>query len=496
MFNNKKFVIIGILFLVILGMFFTHVGALSPYTWGCAVHHLPYHYNDGHYANVDFFLLSSLVKYFYEPGFINFKEVSATEWSFFCFILSVGLGITRSYALSTYTINILFLLALIIAVVNLLRKLNLSYKVIFISCLFILFVPFFNHYLGQSLHYLTSVSITFLVLICLIALNLKNERSGAIYGSLLGIITINYDWYIWYAAATCYFLFYYKLDSFKKYLVFSLVPCVLWMYCISSTGTAPEHFRTLSVLLHDVVPPWAHYFNNPAKDVIFPFIVSQVGLVVAFKMLTSYIYWPLLIFIGFYISDIKSTVKNHIFSKLIILIFLFNLFFILVLLPFEWENNPRRAIPLIFVFLSALIYSINKAWSSKNPRIKKTVLALLILSFILSFSDTFFQNPTVPVMEMGETIRTPPKFLLDINKLRLNVQSIPNLPVNGPLKMSLYPKATMNKEYIPKYVLSQLIFSGCLYLLFRFLVSLELLPKYTQFIYLIIYIFSLMKRFL
>ena len=178
----NKMITYSVFLFVELLVFFTHIGSSSPYTYG-----LPVLYNrldweiDGHFQNWDAPRIINLINFFYKPMESNFSNIGYFDHPVIGFIVSIILGITKSYLLSWYIANLFFVFLLFVVLTNLLLKFNFSYKMILLIGLNILLLPFFSQYIGQGLLYILSVAINFIVLIGIIGLSREDFKNPVVY---------------------------------------------------------------------------------------------------------------------------------------------------------------------------------------------------------------------------------------------------------------------------------------------------------------------------
>src|SRR5262249_1560168 len=110
-----------------------------------------------------------------------------------------------------------------------------------------------------------------------------------------------------------------------------------------------------------------------------------------------------------------------------LLAYLAAIFFLeqLVTAAFDWENNPRRALPLVFVFCVVYFALVQSGIAKRGWRI--AFLCLAVISGYLALSDTILRNPVVPYLEMGEAVKDPAKTALGVTWERLDRGSLPRL---------------------------------------------------------------------
>lgn len=479
---------------IIVLLFFTHMGAGSPYSWGCTV--VNYHCInfDGHAANGDAEKNETIVKFFYEPSEANFYKMENIDVPFYYFLTSGIIGLTRSYAFSHYVINVVFLFLLFVVFSNLLIEFKMSESQIILSGLTILSLPFFTHYIGQQMYYISEVSISFIVLIITIKMTSINYKNPWVFGFLGGILLINYEWYQYYFAIVIFLTFFYPIKNFKIFFIISGVIYCLWRYFLINFSSSGLNLISSHLFSEYIFPSWSKYFRNIPENFIFPFLVGHTGLIFAFKMFLSHIYWPLTFFTIFYLLKLKPDLKNHRFGYLALAISITYLSLMIFIVPLEWEQNPRRFIPIIFVFSMAITYIIHNLNKFKNGI--RILIPLIIISFSLSCSDFIFRTPVVHSLQFAEFIKEGPKKIFDISEKKLNDQNMPNLPKNSALKTGYFPKAKYQAKFLNVFIFSQFFCFSLIFLLFYFLQKFELVKIKLTRIYTILYLMSLFIRFI
>ncbi|MBK5093845.1 MAG: hypothetical protein JJE48_10075, partial [Actinobacteria bacterium] len=249
-----------------------------------------------------------------------------------------------------------------------------------------------------------------------------------------------------------------------------------------------------SLFLKPVINGWISYFKHPIKEFSLPFQASQIGLTAAFRQIIALIYWPLLLFTGYFLIKFRKKTKESKLFKLVFLIFAVYLVEMIVTSVFDWENNSRRAIPVIFVFAFLFTYVIAKTIDYK--KVKYVIVILLVISFALTFADVFVKDPSIQANQYGEVMRRGPKEVMKWYQLRLNRKSIPNLPRDRKLQFYKVQKARLSSINMVNFVFSQIFLFLVLLALFYFLYKAELLPEYSMWIFGTFFVASMIFRFI
>ncbi|GEM_PF-3049032 len=489
---NMKTLVMLVLLLILLLEFFTHIGTKSPYTYIVTMHYGAHNEIDGKAVNWDAPKAIGLTEYFYKPSNPNFSQVGYIDHPLYGFLVSIVLSFTKSYLLSCYIVNILSVVLFLLIFVNLLVKFNISYKVILLSGVNILLLPFFSHYLSQPLVYITSFCTNMIVLMMIVALINKGDKNYIKYGLLIGSITVTHDWYVYFGALLLFFLFYYRFSVFGYIILFllSFLPHLAWRFYTYTFGTGQPDIYASSVLGNEVVPYWKDFLFHPIKNILFPFVAGHVGLLLAYKKITSLIYWPLLFFVTYFLVKKGGLSEKSKLSRLLLCMIIVFLAEFLLIVPLGGENSPRRALPFIFVYFACLVYVIEKI---KNSRIAViSLIVLSIFSFLLTFSDFLFDNPVVQVLETRENINSGPEYPLDISKKKLT--GLLNYGMDKPLKLFSYSHTGTNMEYLRQFIFPQLFCFLIVCVIFWNLQGLGLIWNYSFLTFTIVYIISIIVR--
>jgi hypothetical protein len=500
-FDKRRVIVFSIFFVLIMLIFLTHMGIRSPYSYGIP---LVYHQEpptiEGYHVNWDAPSNVPVADFLYGSNTTLPKDpraFSVTALPVPPFWTSVFVGITRSYMLANSIANIVALLLLFLVFMNFAAQLGISYKAIAVAGVGILLLPFFAHYIGQPMQYITGTAINFLILLAIMSLSHNDYKNPAGLGLLTGIFLLSYDWYVFVVAAVLYFIFFYRFKKKVHYLYFFLAlfaPFVIWSVFIQIIRPAGVSNLSYSSFLKPVVKGWLEYIKHPRKEFSLPFQASQIGLIISFRQIIALIYWPLILFTGYYLIKFRDELKESKLFKLVFLllgVFLAEQVFTAV---FDWENNTRRAIPVIFVFAFAFTYVVAKTIDYK--KVKYVIVILLIVSFALTFADVFIKDPSFQANQYGESIRGGPKEVMKWYQVRLDRKSMSDLPRDKKLQFFKVQKVRFSSLNLGSFVFSQIFLFLVLLALFYFLYKAELLPDYSMWIFGAFFVASIFFRFI
>src|SRR6185436_17304983 len=236
-----------------------------------------------------------------------------------------------------------------------------------------------------------------------------------------GLMTLNYDPYVFLGAMVVWFLFISRFASawgYVAYIVTGALPRLLWHQFLrwQSHGTMTKHLR--QTFIDPVINGWKEFLQHPIDRILMPFAASHVGVDVALHQVIALVHWPLLA-VGLYLL-IRNRPERP--NYLVVLLPVFFLLEQLAAAAFDWEQNPRRAIPVAFAFGVAYVWCVGRVWHLKRWRVG--LVALFVLNAVLALGDTLFKNPVMAYIHTGQAIRGAPSEPMRIEKMRLNTESM------------------------------------------------------------------------
>lgn len=498
--DKRKLLVFCVFFLLIMVIFDTHVGKMSPYSYAVPIvsDKVP-PVIDGVSTSPDAPFFVPMANFFYGSEMTlpeKPRSFAATSLPVPAFLTSIFMGLTRSYVFANLLLNVLILLLLFLVFINFTYQSGLSYKTIGVSGVFILLFPFFAHYIGQPMQYITGTAINFLILLAIMNLCRLEKKNPFILGLLTGTLLLNYDPYIFFLAVVLYFIFVDRFERKLDYLYFfavALSPYVLWTAFIQMIKPPKAVNEYTDVFLKTMLEGWFNYLKNPGKYFSLPFHAPQVGLTAAFKQTIAYIYLPLIPFVGYYVYKFRDSIKGSKIFKLLCLlvgVYLLEMMFASV---FDWELNTRRALPVLFVFAFALTFTIAKSINSKKGR--WVIAALLVISFVLTFADVLIKDPSIQLTQTGVYIRGNPHKIMEVYECRLDKDSIPWVEGKESLEFNDTQKALPGSKGVKRFVFSQLFLFLVLLALFYSLYKATLLPHYSMWIFCLLFLTSMVIRF-
>lgn len=391
----------------------THTGARSPYTYGSKVAGVEPLRQYGMLVNRDARDLLPVTLFFYEPRRIDFTTAYNLKLPIHPFLAAIGMSFTHSYLAGTLLTNFVVVCVVIIAAVRLARRRGMNASTIALAGLTFFSLPFWCGYVGQPMQYAVASSVNLLIVLVAVALIDEDRATAASFGVLTGLLAVNYDWYV-VALALLIYLFHTRAlrtgRSWVIYLLASLSPILIWRGVLQllTNGSVSSEIEHRFVL--DVVSSWLATLRQLPSQAAMPFVLTTIGARIGFAEVVGMIYWPLLVacIAALLVRRSDDTPRAATFVGWIVVSYAVEQLFTAA---FDWENNPRRAIPVVFAFGLAYAEAIRRTIAWKRWR--SLWIALLAMTIVLAYSDRFFSSPAVAYLASGESMRTAPKATID-----------------------------------------------------------------------------------
>ena len=143
---------------------------------------------------------------------------------------------------------------------------------------------------------------------------------------------------------------------------------------------------------------------------------------------------------------------------------------------FDFDSNPRRALPVVCAFAIAWCWIVDRDFDKKWWRV--TFVALFAVVALLAFADTLLDTPTVAGLYTGETVRAEPKSMLEIQANRIVLGGAP--PAGFKTVLISFPRASIANLTVVS-ALAQLYIGFFAAAFFWILAKARLLPHYAPF---------------
>jgi hypothetical protein len=452
-----------------------HFGARSPYSYGWAMFDYDSARLSGAVVNPDALLVAPVTRFFYDAAPVEWKAQGSENFRFPLpsFTAAMAMAFTRSFLLAHVLVNVLFAMLVALAAVNLAERFRIRREATLVALLTFFALPMYVEYIGQPLHYVVGISVSFLVVMSVVAID--DARFAAL---AIAILSLNYDPYIFIAALAVSFA-----RRLRWYLLLAAVPALVWGLAlrILSDNTMTRHLRKWFVL--PVISGWLDFFMWPFDQFLLPFVATHVGVVVAFHQFIAMVYWPLVAVGVFLLVKLRPKLE----LKVVALLPVFFVLEQLAAAAFDWEVNPRRAIPAVLAFAFAYLYAADRTWE----RWRGVFIALFVMSGLLAMSDTLFGKPAMAYVHTGQAIRHDIHKVAQSVWMRLDTDALPHLQSDEPIDWFDTPRA--KAQNLGAFAVTQ---AGALLLLvglFWLTARAELLPRWMPYAAVGLWVASLVR---
>lgn len=470
-----KPVVILALWAWLLLLTLTHLGARSPYSYGWAIFNEPSARMNGAVVNPDALPLRNVTMFFYEGESLDWPNAQNLRLPMHSFATSIVAGLTGSYLFASYAVNFLFAALVALAGVNAADRFGIRRGVTLVVLLTLFSLPMYVEYLGQPLHYVAGPAISFLVLLAMLALDERDARNPWIAGLATTLLTLNYDPYVFVAAVAAYVLFIGRFARARDYVVYVIaaaLPNILWSQFLrlESRGTMTKHLR--KTFIAPVIDGWMTFVRDPIDNILVPFVATHIGAHVALHQIVAMIHWPLVLLCVFLLIRLRPRLATR--AWLFPLLVLFFVLEQMAASAWDWELNPRRAIPVVLAFAVAYCWSAERTWDVRGWRI--AFIALLLLSAVLAMSDTLFGKPVLAFLHTGQAVRQQPQDGIRIEELTLDQRSMPKLMRDDPITWRDLGRARLAN--VRQFTIAQAFLLALLAGLFWLVARARLLPRW------------------
>lgn len=450
----------------------THRGPMSPYSNVFqAASSLPV----TRAAAVDALTVVPVTRFFYDGTVPDYEHAHNLRLPLHSFVVSVLMAFVRRYDVANELANLLFLIVLCIAALRLADRYGLHRGAVLLGLATLFALPPIVGYIGQPMHYIVGPVVNDLVILVAFAAGEKRLRNPLFAGALTAILCFNYDWYVFAAALALYVVLIVRLESFRAvalYLGVAMAPAAAWnrLLALMSDSTVSNQIR--NTFGADVVGEWLDFFANPAARPMFPLAATQIGAHVAFHEVIALIHWPLLAGCAIVLWQHRQPAPAPRPVRLMLLLVAVFAVEQLLTAAADWENNPRRALPVFLAFACAYCWAIHATWHQRAWRI--AFVTLFALTSLVAFADVLIRAPGAAPLYMGENIRGTAKYALRYQNGRIDIA--PELEPRQRVFREPFPRAAVSGVGWA-WLAANAIAAAALVLLFVLLAKVELLPR-------------------
>jgi hypothetical protein len=442
-----RWLLLAVLFVAVAVLMVTHLGAHSPYTYVCAMFKLPPIRQYGMLVNPDARFLLPVTQFFYEPRLVDYSRAYNLKLPMQSFLAAIGMSFTHSYLLGTLVMNLLAACIFIAAAVNLAGKCGLSRRAMLVAGLTFLSLPLWAHYIGQPMQYTVVTSINFLILLIAFELARTGAATPLNFGILTALLMLNYDWYVFAAALFLYLLLTGALRNARQvavYLVTAIAPLFLWLGFLRGItgGLASGEIR--NKFIEPVMGAWVAAFEDLRIQPLTPYVTTSIGIRIGLTEVMALLYWPLIVACVIALLYAPRDGDDRQIARLIALIVIVFAVEQTFTAGFEWENNPRRAIPVVLAFGAAYAVAVDRTMHRRAWRV--VWMLLLVMTLALTYADRLFSAPAITFFDSGEATRGLPKEALAANNRMLDKSDMPLLDEDRNVQWSMPGRAVVRER--------------------------------------------------
>jgi hypothetical protein len=466
----------------------THHAEKSPYTYVSELTYGESPLSDlGRVAAPDALTVLPVTRFFYDgTAPADYARAHNLWLPLHSFAAAIGLSFVRNYLWANSLVNLLFIVIVAAAAVRFGTARGLRPLPLLLGMATLFALPPVVACIGQPLHYIVAPAITFLMMLSAMAMGEEDLRNPWIAGALTAVQTLNYHWYVFVAALTTYL----AVVRFRRrrddaiYLIVAAAPAIGWELFLRAVTAGHASTTIRNALVLPVLYEWAEFLRHPLERLMMPLIATHVGAAVAFHQAIALIHWPLLI-----AAVCALWVLRPRAPRLLLLLLAFFLLEQLVSAAFDFENSPRRALPLFFAFACAYCWSVDRL--SERRGWKLTFAALFAFTAFFAFADVVFDRAGGAFLNVGEAIQLPK------DAIRYETRTVPRQPAGvardpQPELRAPFPSARYARS--GAFAFAQLFVAFWLGMAFWIAARARLLPRFAPWAFAGVWLVSVMVR--
>jgi hypothetical protein len=425
----RKAVVIAIVAAWLALVWATHYGGRSPYSYGWAM--FPANnenslYMHGVVVNPDAYSARDVSLFFYDGRYVDWGNAPNLDLPLHGFTVGTLAGLTRGTLSASYLANLFFFMLAAIAGLTLADRYGIRRGATLVALLTVFTLPIAIDYVGQPLHYVVGMSASFLVVLSMLAMDEHDARRPWIAALAVSILLLNYDPYIFLGALVAWLLFFRRFARWwhvPVFLVLAPIPKILWTRFLRWASHDNMSTALRDYFIRPVIGGWKELLADPVGNAMQPYVASHIGMHVGLHQLIAMIYWPLAAACLWLLFRLRPRLKRTFALAALLPVFFFLEQFAAA--AWDWELNPRRAIPVVLAFAIAWCWSLDKVWDGRWWR--AGAIALLVFSGFLAMSDALLREPVMSFLRIGQAMHLPPAEAINKENLRLIPYSMPKL---------------------------------------------------------------------
>jgi hypothetical protein len=429
----------------------------------------------GAVVNPDAKVVQPVTRYFYDAETPESWGNSPNfRLPFHSFVVATLGAFTRSSLASYELVNLGALMLLVAVAVNFALRRGLPLLPATVAIATMAALPWIATYTAQPMHYVVGTAINILCVIAAMALPDDDLRKPWLSALLGAIVMLNYDAYIFAAALAIYAMFVLRLRRALDYAVFvvtAAAPVVIWTQFLRLLTHDTLSRMIERTFIQPVAAAWLEVVKHPVIYALRPFIASHIGLQIGTRLLLAMVYWPVLaVCIA---AAWKLRQRPAPLVSLLLAIFALHQ---MVTAGWDWENNPRRALPAVFAIGVAYCWLAARLWPERRWRI--AFVAALAISCALTMADTLLHTPVVQYLTTGQAMQMHPKDAITFGYMRFDNGTMPTLMHDEPLVWHDLPPARIASDTAAKFAFAQVFNAAFVCALFWLLARAQLLPRW------------------
>ena len=491
----RKAVVLAIAIAWLALLTVTHYGGRSPYSYGWAM--FPWHnqtseYLNGAVVNPDALSVRDVVLFFYDARPVDWPNAHNLALPLHAVVVSTFAGLTRGYLTSSYLANVLFFSLIAVAGLNLADRFAIRRSVTLATLLIFFSLPIVLDYVGQPLHYVVGMCGNFLVILAVVALDEKDARNPWIAALGVSILTLNYDPWIFLGALLAWFLLVRRFGRWwhaAAFLIAAAIPKIAWTQFlrVSSDGQMSKHLH--KTFIEPALLGWQEMLTDPVGNLLQPFVASHIGVHVALHQIVAMIYWPLLAVCLWLLIRLHPRLGRP--WILIALLPVFLLLEQMAAAAWDWELNPRRAIPVVLAFGVAFCWSANQVWDHRRWRVG--VVALIVLCAFLAMADVVVRDPAMAFLRMGQAMTSSPQEAINQENKTLLPYYMPKLQRDRDIEWRELDGAKVAPDRWREFAAGQVVTVYLLIALFWLTARAKILPRWSPHVAIAIWALSMLR---
>jgi hypothetical protein len=158
---------------------------------------------------------------------------------------------------------------------------------------------------------------------------------------------------------------------------------------------------------------------------------------------------------------------------------------------FDWENNPRRALPVVLAAGFAYCWCAAELWPRRGWRI--AFAAVLAVCAFVTMADTLIGRPMLTYYSTGQAVQFDPRYGMQMRKMELTKASLPALMEDEKIWWRDLPRVTLTAQTAARFFAMQLFFLVFCCALLRMLARAQLLPRHAAAAAALVWLASLVR---